>query len=127
MSWSLLNSVVLRFGSLAVGIAMARILVPEDYGLFAVGITVLTVLQSMNELGTSVAVVRWKGDVARPARTATTLAYAVELHPLGLDVPAGAGRGLGHERPRCHHAAAGPVLQRPHRRGVVDPERPRDP
>jgi O-antigen/teichoic acid export membrane protein len=75
MSWSLLNSIVLRFGSLAVGIVMARILVPANYGLFAVGVSVLAVLQSMNELGTSVAVVRWKGDVARPARTATTLAY----------------------------------------------------
>ena len=76
MSWSLLNSVVLRFGSMAVSIAMARILVPEDYGLFAVGTVVLMVLQSMNELGTSVAVVRWQGDVTRPARSATTLAYA---------------------------------------------------
>ena len=75
MRWSLLNSVLLRFLNVAVSIVMARLLVPEDYGLFAVGTVVLMVLQSMNELGTSVAVVRWQGDVTRPARTATTLAY----------------------------------------------------
>jgi O-antigen/teichoic acid export membrane protein len=75
MRWSLLNSVLLRFLNVAVSIVMARLLVPEDYGLYAVGTVVLMVLQSMNELGTSVAVVRWQGDVTRAARTATTLAY----------------------------------------------------
>ena len=45
----------------------------------AVAIVVLAVLQSMNELGVSVAVVQWQGDVRRAARTATTIAIGTSL------------------------------------------------
>ncbi len=72
--WSLLNSVASRLTTVVIGLVLARLLVPEEYGLFAVGLLVLTILQSMNELGVSVAVVQWAGDVRRAARTATTLA-----------------------------------------------------
>ena len=47
--------------------------------MFAVAILVLAVLQSMNELGVSVAVIQWPGDVRRAAHTATTLALGTSL------------------------------------------------
>lgn len=56
------------------GIILARILEPQDYGIYTVGLVVLNILQSMNELGVSVGIVRWPGDPARAARTAVTLA-----------------------------------------------------
>ena len=61
------------------GSSWRRPLAPDEYGTFAVAIVVLAVLQSMNELGVSVAVVRWQGDIRRAARTATTLAIADEF------------------------------------------------
>ncbi|MFC5285853.1 oligosaccharide flippase family protein [Actinokineospora guangxiensis] len=72
--WSLLNTVVLRLGTLVAGIALARILTPADYGVFAVALVALTLLQAFNELGVSLALVRWERDVREFAPTAMTIA-----------------------------------------------------
>lgn len=79
LRWSLLNSFVARVGSVAVGIVLARLLVPADYGVFALGLVAVLALQSMNELGTSIAIIRWPGDVRGPARTAVTISVATSL------------------------------------------------
>jgi PST family polysaccharide transporter len=63
----------------ALGLLLARLLAPADFGVYAMALTALTVLQSMNELGTTVALVRWQGDPGRAARTATTIAASVSL------------------------------------------------
>ena len=52
---------------------------PAEYGTFAVAILVLAVLQSMNELGVSVAVIQWQGNVSRASHTATTLALGTSV------------------------------------------------
>ncbi len=72
--WSFLNNGVSRLGSFLVGIAMARLLVPEDFGVFAVGFVALSVMLSMNELGVSLALVRRPGPVDGIAPTVATLA-----------------------------------------------------
>ncbi|MDQ3405878.1 MAG: oligosaccharide flippase family protein [Actinomycetota bacterium] len=72
--WSLLNTVVLRLGTLVAGIALARILSPADYGVFAVALVAMTLLQSFNELGVTLALVRWERDVREFAPTALTIA-----------------------------------------------------
>ncbi|MGX7824066.1 oligosaccharide flippase family protein [Actinokineospora sp. 24-640] len=72
--WSLLNTVVLRLGTLIAGIALARILTPADYGVFAVALVALTLLQAFNELGVTLALVRWERDVREFAPTALTIA-----------------------------------------------------
>ena len=84
LGWSLLNSASGRMLNVALGIALARILAPESFGLFAVATLVLTALQSMNELGVSVAVVRWPGELGDVGRTATTLAMASSAFWYGL-------------------------------------------
>jgi PST family polysaccharide transporter len=75
-AWSLLNNLVLRAGSLVSGIALARLLSPHAYGVYAVALVVLTLLQSMNELGVSLAVVRWQDDLRSFAPTVMTIAMA---------------------------------------------------
>jgi O-antigen/teichoic acid export membrane protein len=77
--WSLLNNLSSRLASIVSGIILARLLVPEDYGVFAVALVVLTALLSMNELGVSVAIVRWEQGVERIAPTVTTLAVATSV------------------------------------------------
>ncbi|MGI8666439.1 MAG: lipopolysaccharide biosynthesis protein [Jatrophihabitans sp.] len=79
LGWSLLNSMISRVANVALGILLARLLVPQDYGVFAVGLVFMVGLGSMNELGTSVAIVRWRGDVERAARTAVTLSVATSV------------------------------------------------
>jgi O-antigen/teichoic acid export membrane protein len=79
LGWSLLNSVISRVANVALGILLARLLVPHDYGVFAVGLVFMVGLGSMNELGTSVAIVRWRGDVERAARTAVTLSVGTSV------------------------------------------------
>lgn len=74
--WSLLNTVVLRLGTVLSGIVLARLLSPSDYGVFAVALVAVTLLQAFNELGVSLAVVRWQRDVREFAPTVMTIAMA---------------------------------------------------
>ncbi|MFJ3725211.1 oligosaccharide flippase family protein [Streptomyces sp. NPDC090045] len=72
--WSLINTVVLRLGNFATGIVLARFaLGPAEWGVYGVAQTVLLVLLSANELGVSLAIVRWEGDPRRFAPTVLTL------------------------------------------------------
>lgn len=73
---SLANTLVGRAGTFLVGLILARLLAPDDYGLFAIGLVVLNGLLSINELGVSLAIVRWPGDPRLIAPTVTTLALA---------------------------------------------------
>ncbi|MER6029969.1 oligosaccharide flippase family protein [Streptomyces sp. NPDC001851] len=75
--WSLINTVVMRLGNFATGILLARFaLGPAQWGVYGISQTVLLVLLSANELGVSLAIVRWDGDPRRFAPTVLTLATA---------------------------------------------------
>lgn len=73
LSWSMLNSVLGRFGQVAVGILLARLLTPTDFGVFAVALVAYTVVVSCSELGVSIALVRRPDEGARLGPTVTTL------------------------------------------------------
>jgi len=75
-AWSLLNTVVSRLATLGIGIVLARVLGPESFGTFAVALVALMAVLSFNELGVSLAIVRWKGDPARIAPTVATVSLA---------------------------------------------------
>ena len=73
--WSTVNNMVLRIGSLALGIVLARLLVPEDFGVFAIALSIQTVLLTLADPGMSVDLVR-AHDPARRAPTIATLSLA---------------------------------------------------
>ncbi|MDQ0925756.1 O-antigen/teichoic acid export membrane protein [Pseudarthrobacter sp. W1I19] len=73
LAWSVLNTTVARFGTLGIGIVLARLLGPESYGSFAVAMVALLAVLTINELGVSLAIVRWPEDPARIAPTVTTI------------------------------------------------------
>lgn len=75
-AWSLTNTVVTRLGTLAIGIVLARVLGPEQFGTFAVALVALMAVLSFNELGVSLAIVRWPGDPRTIAATVNTIALA---------------------------------------------------
>lgn len=73
LAWSSLNSIVLRMGSFAVGILLARLLAPEQFGVFAVALTVQTVLMTLADLGMSADLIR-RPNPEKIAPTVATLA-----------------------------------------------------
>ena len=74
LGWSLASTVGNRLWSIVSNIILARILVPDDYGVFAIAFLVLTLLQSVNECGVTVAVIRWAGDPTPILGTAMVIA-----------------------------------------------------
>jgi O-antigen/teichoic acid export membrane protein len=72
-SWSLANTMISRLGTLGIGIVLARILGPEEFGTFAIALVALMAVLSFNELGVSLAIVRWPGDPGLIASTVNTL------------------------------------------------------
>ncbi|MFU8875992.1 oligosaccharide flippase family protein [Micromonospora sp. SL4-19] len=72
--WSMINTIVRRVGTFATGVVLARLFFgPYEWGLYAVGLLVLAMLLSFNEMGVSLALVRWDGDIRRFAPTVLTL------------------------------------------------------
>ena len=70
---NLVNTMVSRLGTLAIGIALARILGPEEFGTFAVALLALLAVLSFSELGVSLAIVRWPGSPREIAPTVATI------------------------------------------------------
>lgn len=70
--WGTANTMVLRLGNLVLGMVLARLLVPEDFGVYAIALTVQSVLITLADLGMSVDLVRAR-DPAKRAPTVATL------------------------------------------------------
>ena len=73
LGWTFLSNMVGRFSTLGIGVALARILGPHEFGAFAVAMVALLALLSFNELGVSLAIVRWKGEPSEIAPTVATI------------------------------------------------------
>jgi O-antigen/teichoic acid export membrane protein len=74
LKWSFVSTILGRVLTPVTAIILAHLLVPEDFGVFAVAVAVQAALMSFNDLGVSNAIIWWPGDVRKAARTATTLA-----------------------------------------------------
>lgn len=73
LGWGLLNTFLSKLGTLGIGIVLARLLGPESFGTYAVALVALTAVLSFNELGVSLAVVRWPSDPARIVPVVNTI------------------------------------------------------
>ncbi|MGY1733775.1 oligosaccharide flippase family protein [Geodermatophilus sp. SYSU D01045] len=83
VAWGTLNSLVLRAGNLLIGIVVARLLSPEAFGVFAVALTVQTVLVTLADLGMAPDLVRAE-DPDRRAPTVATISLASSVLLAGL-------------------------------------------
>lgn len=68
--WSAISSILLRLGSFIVGIVLARLLTPNEFGVYAVALTVQSILMTVADLGLSSDLIRSK----EPERIAPTIA-----------------------------------------------------
>ena len=73
LRWSLLATGLSRAANVLSGLIMARILSPEDYGIYATGLVALTLMAFINDIGIEALVVRWPGSVSSVAPTAMTI------------------------------------------------------
>lgn len=77
--WSLLNSGAARILNVVAGLIIARVVTPEEFGTYAAALLVMTVVLSMNEIGVSVAVIRWGEGVERVVPTAISTSLLSSL------------------------------------------------
>ncbi|WP_454851949.1 oligosaccharide flippase family protein [Promicromonospora soli] len=64
LRWSTTGTVAVRLGNLGLGIVIARIVSPEEFGLYAIALTVQSVVMALADLGLSADLVR-SPDFAR--------------------------------------------------------------
>lgn len=76
LAWSAVSSVLLRLGTFAVGIFLARVFSAGEFGVIAVVLTVQTVLMTVADLGLSTDLIR-SADHQRRTPTVATLALTV--------------------------------------------------
>lgn len=69
-AWSGISTIVLRLGSLVVGVVLARILAPDQFGVYAIALTVQGILMTVADLGLSAEIIRSE----EPERIAPTVA-----------------------------------------------------
>lgn len=79
LGWSFANNLAARLGPLPIGIVLARLLGPHSFGTFAVALVALLAVISFNDLGVSLAIVRWEGEPAEIAPTVATLSVVSSL------------------------------------------------
>lgn len=76
LAYGMLNNIALRFGNLLLGVLLARLLAPAEFGVYAVALTVQAVLANLTDLGMAAFIVRTP-DVERKAPTVLTAGCAV--------------------------------------------------
>jgi PST family polysaccharide transporter len=84
LRWSLIGAASTRLGALALGMVLARLLTPEDFGLYAIALSAMYFVMHVNDVGLIAATVQWRGRLEQMAPTATTmaLAFSVVLYSL---------------------------------------------
>lgn len=71
--WSFLGTLVTRAGSFILGLVLARLLAPDDFGTYAVALAATQFVMVVKDVGVMSAVVQWRGRLEEIAPTATTL------------------------------------------------------
>jgi O-antigen/teichoic acid export membrane protein len=84
LRWSLIGTLLTKVGSFAMGLVLARLLAPADFGVYAIAIAATAVLMHINDVGLIAATVQWRGRLEEMAPTAATLAVCLATGIYGL-------------------------------------------
>jgi PST family polysaccharide transporter len=71
-----LDAVSARFGTLVIGLVLARMMSPRDFGAFGVAVLALLAVQSIGQLEVGSALVLWRSAPEEIAPTVTTISLA---------------------------------------------------
>lgn len=83
-SWAVAANLTMRFASIAVTALLARLLTPEDFGVFAVALAVYLVVSSLAELGLGSAIARSAVEPAEIAPTVSAISIMVSAGVAGV-------------------------------------------
>lgn len=72
LMWSTANNLLLRVATLLLGMVLARLIAPEQFGVFAVALTVQSILMTLADLGLGAELIRCE-DPERRAPTVATI------------------------------------------------------
>ena len=123
LGWSLLNSAAARVLNVIAGLVIARVVSPDQFGTYAVALLVMTIVLSMNEVGLSVAVIRWKEGVDRITPTAVSGSLASSIVWFALMFFGAPLIAAVLNAPDADSSSdPGAVPRRPARRRLHDPE-----
>jgi len=84
LTWSLLGTLATKLGSFALGLVLARLLTPADFGVFAVALAVTAFAMHVNDAGIIAACVQWRGKLEEMAPTGATIAVLSSVFVYGL-------------------------------------------
>ncbi|MGH3827238.1 MAG: oligosaccharide flippase family protein [Pseudonocardiaceae bacterium] len=73
LRWSVLGILVVRVGNLGMGLVLARLLAPADFGVYAIALAATDFVTRINDGGLVAATVQWRGRLDEMAPTVTTL------------------------------------------------------
>src|SRR5258708_8275688 len=79
LGWSFLSTALSKLCLTGFGVLLARLLGPSEFGTAAVAWVALAALLSLNELGVSLAIVRWPGEPKEIASTVATISVVMSL------------------------------------------------
>ncbi len=82
--WSLVGTVIGRAGGFAIGLLLARLLSPADFGVYAVAVAAMAFVMHVNDVGLIAATVQWRGRLEDMAPTAATIAIASSVVIYGI-------------------------------------------
>lgn len=84
LRWSFAGTLVTKFGSFAMGLVLARLLSPDDFGVFAVALAAMAFVMHVNDVGLIAATVQWRGKLEDMAPTAAAMAMTVSIVVYGV-------------------------------------------
>ena len=84
LTWSLLGTFATRLGSFAVGLVLARLLTPGDFGVYAVALAAVAFAMYVNDAGIIAACVQWRGKFEEMAPTGATIALVSSVFVYGV-------------------------------------------
>ena len=79
LRWALFGSVVGKLGSFVMSLVLARLLAPDDFGLYAVALAATQFAMHVNDMGILAAVVQWRGRVEDMLPTAATMSLLFSI------------------------------------------------
>ena len=84
LRWSVVGILVTRMASFGIGLVLARLLTPKDFGIYALAMAATAFVIHINDVGIIAATVQWRGRLEDMAPTAATLAFLFSVALYGV-------------------------------------------